>query len=59
MLSKLFKKTDKKKAEAEAAKLESATGEQIEDGLDETGTFMLDVNQLKECEDLEDLLNDV
>ena len=59
MLSKLFKKTDKKKADAEAAQAESTANDQVEDGLDETGTFMLDVNQLKECEDLEDLLNDV
>ncbi len=30
-----------------------------EDALEETGTFMLTTDMLKECEDLEDLLNDV
>jgi len=60
MLDKLFKRADKKKeAGAQAQVQTEAKQDQVEDGLDETGTFMLDVNQLKECEDLEDLLNDV
>lgn len=59
MLNKLFKKAEKKPVEAEDTKAKSESTDQVEDGLDETGTFMLDVNQLKECEDLEDLLNDV
>ena len=57
MLDKLFKRADKKKEEPKAQSQDN--NQEIEDGLDETGTFMLDVNQLKECEDLEDLLNDV
>lgn len=61
MLNKLFKRADKKKEEAKAESQDQQQNNQenAEDGLDETGTFMLDVNQLKECEDLEDLLNDV
>lgn len=58
MLNKLFKRKDKEEKPAEAQQTEGSQ-DNIEDGLDETGTFMLDVNQLKECEDLEDLLNDV
>ncbi|HEY9843854.1 MAG: hypothetical protein ACAI44_34820 [Candidatus Sericytochromatia bacterium] len=60
MLDKLFKRADKKaEAVKEAAKPAPESQENPEDGLDETGTFMLDVNQLKECEDLDDLLKDV
>lgn len=58
MLDKLFKRAEKKKETAPAQESKPA-GEDMDDALDETGTFMLDVNQLKECEDLEDLLNDV
>jgi hypothetical protein len=59
MLDKLFKKVNKNKDEAkEQPKAENKQSSQ-EDMLDETGTFMLDINQLKETEDLEDLLNDV
>lgn len=58
MLDKLFKRAEKKKETAPAQENKPAT-EDMDDALDETGTFMLDVNQLKECEDLEDLLNDV
>lgn len=58
MLDKLFKRADKKKEEPKAQSQDN-NKDNLEDGLDETGTFMLDVNQLKECEDLEDLLNDV
>lgn len=58
MLDKLFKRAEKKKETAPAQENQPAA-EDMDDALDETGTFMLDVNQLKECEDLEDLLNDV
>ena len=56
MLDKLFKRPEKK---PEAAPQPAAKPESTEDALDETGTFMLDINQLKDCEDLEDLLKDV
>jgi hypothetical protein len=58
MLDKLFKRADKKPEVKEAPKT-TAPQDSTEDALDETGTFMLDVNQLKECEDLDDLLKDV
>lgn len=58
MLDKLFKRAEKKPEAAKEAP-KPAAEENPEDGLDETGTFMLDVNQLKECEDLDDLLKDV
>lgn len=56
MLDKLFKRPEKK---TEPAPQTAAKTESSEDALDETGTFMLDVNQLKDCEDLDDLLKDV
>lgn len=59
MLNKLFKRAEKKPEVKEAPKPASDAQDNLEDGLDETGTFMLDVNQLKECEDLDDLLKDV
>lgn len=52
----LFKKKPKAKKEEDQTK---SSAEEQEDMLDETGTFMLDVNKLKDCDDLEDLLNDV
>lgn len=58
MLDKLFKRAEKKPEPAKEAP-KAASEDNLEDGLDETGTFMLDVNQLKECEDLDDLLKDV
>lgn len=58
MLDKLFKRAEKKE-EPKLAQPAPSAEQSVEDGLDETGTFMLDVNQLKDCEDLEDLLNDV
>lgn len=60
MLDKLFKRAEKKAEPVkEAPKPAAEAGDSAEDSLDETGTFMLDVNQLKECEDLDDLLKDV
>lgn len=59
MLDKLFKRAEKKKETAPAQESNAIGDDNLDDALDETGTFMLDVNQLKECEDLEDLLNDV
>ena len=59
MLDKLFKRAEKKAEVKEQPKSASNAQDNGEDSLDETGTFMLDVNQLKECEDLDDLLKDV
>lgn len=60
MLDKLFKKVGQNKDQAKAQpKAEEKQSSSQEDMLDETGTFMLDINQLKETEDLDDLLNDV
>lgn len=63
MLDKLFRKAAKaqspgaKKAEGVP---EGATDAQAkEDVMDETGTFMLDVSQLQDSEELEDLLKDL
>lgn len=64
MFDKLLKKI-KGPSENQPAPAETATtntksaSEEAEDMLDETGTFMLDLNKLKECEDLDDLLNEV
>ncbi|MBT9546379.1 MAG: hypothetical protein IV090_13405 [Candidatus Sericytochromatia bacterium] len=60
MLDKLFKKVGQNKDQAKVQpKAEEKQSSSQEDMLDETGTFMLDINQLKETEDLDDLLNDV
>ncbi|PIQ24123.1 hypothetical protein COW36_10875 [bacterium (Candidatus Blackallbacteria) CG17_big_fil_post_rev_8_21_14_2_50_48_46] len=59
MLDKLFKKVAPKKEEAKEQPKTEEKQSSGEDMLDETGTFMLDINQLKETEDLDDLLNDV
>lgn len=64
MFDKLLKKikgpTDSESVQAApAASSPKSASEEAEDMLDETGTFMLDLNKLKECEDLDDLLNEV
>ena len=60
MLDKLFRKAAKqKKDEVKAQKAEAAGEQDSEEALDETGTFMLDVSQLQDSEDLEDLLKDL
>jgi len=62
MIDKLFKKIGQPKGDAKPAEKtpEASPATEKEDMLDETGTFMLDMNKLKEdVEDLEDLLNDV
>lgn len=60
MLDKLFKKVAPAKEQSKEALPKAEEKEQSnEDMLDETGTFILDINQLKETEDLDDLLNEV
>ena len=64
MLDKLLRKiknpqTEEKSAPPAASSSSKSASEEAEDMLDETGTFMLDLNKLKETEDLDDLLNDV
>ena len=58
MLDKLFKKVtaNKEQTPKEQPQPEAKSPEDI---LDETGTFMLDINELKDTEDLDDLLNDI
>lgn len=64
MFDKLLKKikgpSENQPAPAETTSTSTkSASEEAEDMLDETGTFMLDLNKLKECEDLDDLLNEV
>ncbi len=59
MLDKLFRKAAKEQKPKKQSAPEAAKGEDNEEALDETGTFMLDVSQLKDSEDLEDLLKDL
>ncbi len=58
MLDKLFKKVTPNK-ESTPKEQPQADNKTADDILDETGTFMLDINELKDTEDLDDLLNDI
>lgn len=66
MLDKLFRKAAKAQSPGSgaAASEKKNTGKLDpnaagEDAMDETGTFMLDVSQLQDSEELEDLLKDL
>lgn len=63
MLDKLFRKAAKAQSpgvkKAEGAPDAAADAQTKEDAMDETGTFMLDVSQLQDSEELEDLLKDL
>ncbi len=66
MLDRLFRKAAKSQSpgSAAAASEKKNTGQLDpnavgEDAMDETGTFMLDVSQLQDSEELEDLLKDL
>jgi hypothetical protein len=65
MLDRLFRKAAKAQSPGSgAAASEKNTGKLDpnavgEDAMDETGTFMLDVSQLQDSEELEDLLKDL
>lgn len=61
MLDRLKSKLKKAKPEEEENTSSEASSDidDMEDMLDETGTFMIDLDKLKEHEDLKDLLDDV
>lgn len=63
MLDKLFRKAAKAQSpgtsKAEGVSEGAAEAQSKEDAMDETGTFMLDVSQLQDSEELEDLLKDL
>lgn len=60
MLDKLFrKKISAKEPSQESTSSVEEQAHTNEEMLDETGTFMLDISQIKETEDLEDLLKDI
>ena len=64
MLDRLFRKAAKAQSPGAAkdekkADLNQDPNASKEDAMDETGTFMLDVSQLQDSEELEDLLKDL
>lgn len=66
MLDRLFRKAAKAQSSgSEGAGAEKKNTDKLdpnavgEDAMDETGTFMLDVSQLQDSEELEDLLKDL
>lgn len=59
MLDKLFRKAAKNQKAKQEEQKNTSLDENKEDAMDETGTFMLDVSQLQDSEELEDLLKDL
>lgn len=66
MLDRLFRKAAKAQSPGSgAAAFDNKNTDSLdphavgEDAMDETGTFMLDVSQLQDSEELEDLLKDL
>jgi len=59
MLDKLFRKAAKTQKAKQEEQKKASSDENKEDAMDETGTFMLDVSQLQDSEELEDLLKDL
>ena len=59
LLKSKLKKAKSDEEEENTSAESSSDIDDMEDMLDETGTFMIDLDKLKEHEDLKDLLDDV